>query len=127
VKSLSTVELLYLHDAIIEQTGGLHGVRDASLLESIFGRPNRGFGDVVAFADLFQKIASVMEGIIKFHPFTDGNVRTGVAAAYLLLESNAFRLMASDEGLESVALRIAEGAMDASELAGWLRATSEAA
>lgn len=41
---LSVEQVLFLHDRLIEETGGEHGVRDLGGLESALARPQAAFG-----------------------------------------------------------------------------------
>ncbi|MBI3305432.1 type II toxin-antitoxin system death-on-curing family toxin [Candidatus Parcubacteria bacterium] len=77
---LTGEEILAIHSEIIDQTGGLHGVRDAGLLASILERPKTAFGGKEMHRGLFKKAAVYMEGLARYHVFTDGNKRTAIAA-----------------------------------------------
>ena len=41
-------EVLKLHDLIISETGGSHGLRDLGLLESALGQPQQTFGATIS-------------------------------------------------------------------------------
>ena len=51
---LSAEQVLFLHDRLIEETGGEHGVRDLGGLESALARPQAAFGDTEFYPDIFQ-------------------------------------------------------------------------
>ena len=44
MRSLTVAQVLFLHARFIEETGGMHGVRDLSLLQSAVARPWATFG-----------------------------------------------------------------------------------
>jgi death on curing protein len=59
------------------------GIQNPGLLESIAKRPSQGsYYYHVPFPDIYSKCASLMEAIIQWHPFFDGNKRTGLAVAF---------------------------------------------
>lgn len=76
-------EIIELHDALIMETGGSHGLRDRGLLESAHGQLKMTFGGVELYPTIFEKAAALMYSLIKNHPFVDGNKRT----AYLITNS----------------------------------------
>lgn len=121
---LSAQQVLFLHARLIEETGGSHGLRDVALLESAVARPQTTFDRADLYPDLFTKAAALMHSLIANHPFVDGNERTGIAAAGLMLMRNGWRLEASNAQLEAFTLRVARGESDSAESARWLRSNS---
>lgn len=89
---LTIKQVLFIHDRLIEETGGTHGVRDTGLLEAAVARPRSGYGDTELFPTLHDKAAALMESIIRDHPFVDGNKRTGFAAGGVVLARNGWEL-----------------------------------
>ena len=104
---------------MLDRFGGLEGVRDEGLLESALRRPQNTFayGD----ADLFALAAAYAVGIIKNHPFLDGNKRTGFVIAALLLEINGLRFQAPEAKVVERTLALAAGAIGEAEYADWLK------
>ena len=121
---LSAQQVLFLHARLIEETGGSHGLRDVALLESAVARPQATFDRADLYPGLFTKAAALMHSPIANHPFVDGNKRTGIAAAGLMLMRNGWRLEASNAQLEAFTLRVARGESDSAEIARWLRSNS---
>jgi death-on-curing protein len=113
--------VLFLHDRIVQATGGSHGLRDGAGLLSALARPQAGYGDVELYTDLFAKAAALMHSLILNHPFVDGNKRTGIAAAGIFLELNGIRLTAEQRAFEDFAVHVAADAPDVPEIAAWLR------
>ena len=113
-----------LHDEQLAEHGGSAGVRDLGLLESAMARPRNawsyGQSDLVALAVLYAS------GIMRNHPFVDGNKRAGFLAAYAFLFVNGLEIVA-DEG-EVVVHCLALAASDISEedFAIWLRENVQA-
>ena len=123
---LTAEQILYLHDRLIRETGGSHGVRDLSLLLSAVGRPQSSFEARDLYANIYSQAAALMESLVRNHPFVDGKKRTGVAAAGMFLRINGFRLVSGQEELVVIAVRVATGRIQLDELAGWLRSNSRA-
>jgi death on curing protein len=63
-------EALRIHEVLIREFGGAHGVRDLGLLESALLRPQTGY-----YADLIEEAAALWESLAMNHPFVDGNKR----------------------------------------------------
>jgi death-on-curing protein len=121
---LTAEQVLFLHDRLVEETGGEHGVRDLGGLESALARPQAAFGGTEFYPDLMTKAAVVMDGIIRNHPFLDGNKRAGVATAALFLEVNGHRLTATNGELERFTLLVTTAKPDIEEIAEWFRANT---
>lgn len=110
------------HEQSLAQFGGSAGVREAGLLDSALGKPPNLFA--YGRPDLFELAASYAFGIIRNHPFIDGNKRTGFVVAVVFLELNgrSFRAAEADAALQTLAL--AAGEMTEAQFAAWLRANS---
>jgi len=125
VDYLSLTEVLLLHARLIQQTGGAEGVRDLALLESAIARPQAMFGGVDLYPDLCDKAAALMESLIQNHPFVDGNKRTGLAAAGILLERNGYRFTADNDQVFDITMSVARGDVRHKEITRWLEENSE--
>lgn len=112
-----------MHAELLAEHGGRPGIRDAAQLSSALSRPRnrRAYG---ASAGLFDLADAYGFGIVKYHPFIDGNKRLALAVMYVFLEINGFRLDAPEVETADVILRIAAGELGGKELAGWLKANS---
>lgn len=111
--------ILAIHDEAVVVFGGLPGVRDMALLDSAIDRPKNLF----AYGDnpsLFDLAAALCVGIVKNHPFLDGNKRTGLlsARAWLFLNGQVFEPTEVDE--VTMMVGAAEGTVDEAMLASWL-------
>ena len=114
--------VLTLHEQLLAEFGGLSGVRDAGLLDSALARPQ----NLLAYGqpDSFDLAASYGFGIVKNHPFNDGNKRTGFAVAVLFLELNGYRFQAAEADATVRTLALAARAMNEAQYAAWLKANS---
>lgn len=72
-----------LHDRLLAEHGGAVGLRDGALLKSALARPRH----LAAYEDpdLCELAAAYAAGIVRNHPFVDGNKRTALMAAYVFL------------------------------------------
>ena len=119
-----TIQLvLASHSQAVAEFGGSHGVRDAGLLESALDRPRNlyVYGDD---PNLFDLAAAYCMGIVKNHPFIDGNKRTGdlTARAFLFRNGYLFEPDEADEVNMIVALAASE--IDEGALARWISENS---
>ncbi len=85
---LSEAEVITINEEMVSRFGGLHGVRDLTLLQSAIGRPQMSVGFQDAYKSIFDKAAALLHSIINNHPFLDGNKRTSLLAAITFLEKN---------------------------------------
>lgn len=110
-----------IHEPLLASHGGPVGVRDAGLLESAIARPRQlaAYSDNPDVSDL---AAAYTAGIIKNHPFVDGNECTGFVLGVLFLELNDMRFTAGEEAATQAVLDLAAGNMDMTGYAGFLRA-----
>jgi death-on-curing protein len=112
-------ELLLIHERVIQETGGVHGVTNPGGLESALARPFTSFRETDFFPDLVSKVAALIHSIIAFHPFADGNKRTALVAADVCLRLNGRRIVPSEE-VEAFFWTVARGEKGVDEIAEWL-------
>src|SRR5882672_11762975 len=119
LKWLTGQMILAIHDEAVVSFGGLPGVRDMALLDSAIDRPKNllAYGDNLS---LFGLAAALCCGIVKNHPFFDGNERTGLLStrAFLFLNGQVFEPTAVDE--VTMMVGVADGTVDEAMLASWL-------
>jgi death-on-curing protein len=111
--------ILRVHDEQIAEHGGLAGLRDAGLLDSALARPKNAYA--YGETDLCALAALYAAGIVKNHPFADGNKRTGYVAAELFLLANGIELVAPDDECIAMTLALAASEADTDAFAAWLR------
>ena len=117
---LSKVNIILLHQKVIEQTGGSHGVRDMNLVESAISRAFATFDGKDLYQRTEDKIVAITFGLINNHGFVDGNKRIGIAAMLLLLKLNGYILNYSQEELIVMGLSIANGNMNEVGINDWI-------
>jgi death on curing protein len=114
-------DVFAIHDRLLATHGGAPGLRDRGLLQSALARPRQHHAyadgaDIVAMAALYTA------GIVRNHPFIDGNKRTGFVVGILFLELHRFDFKASEEDATQAVLNLAAGSLDEAAYAAWLRA-----
>lgn len=116
---LSKSEVLSIHAEQITRHGGPLGLRDEALLESALGRPQ----NLLAYGtpDLVQLAAAYAWGLVRNHAFVDGNKRISFLVCLTFLAMNGHSLTAQDDDKITTWLALAEGSLDESALAEWLR------
>src|SRR5271170_6894206 len=72
---LTVAEAIEMYRQLIDEFGGIHGLRDRGLLEAAIFRPQNGYYD-----DLIHEAAALMESLASNHAFLDGNKRISLAA-----------------------------------------------
>ncbi|MEO5596553.1 MAG: type II toxin-antitoxin system death-on-curing family toxin, partial [Lysobacteraceae bacterium] len=107
---LTREECLALHDMMMSHYGGIAGVRDQHLLDSALARPQQLFA--YQAPTIAEMAASYSVGIVKNHPFLDGNKRTGFMLGAAFLERNGYWFHAKEVDVVLRTLALAAGEMD---------------
>lgn len=117
--------VLGAHAKSLAAYGGADGVRDEGLLESALARPENAaaYGE----PDVFDLAAAYAFGIVRNHPFVDGNKRTAFLTAILFLDLNGSGLEADEPDATATMLALASGEVGEAAFAAWLRANARAA
>lgn len=118
---LSALDILAVHDRVIEETGGMLGIRETGLLQSIAHRPQTSFGGGEQFPDVFTKAAVYLESIATYHVFLDGNKRTALSAAAVFLALNGYQTAFPAKDSETFMLETAQRQRTLPEIAAWLK------
>lgn len=122
---LTTEDILRIHSAIVDETGGSHGVRERGALAALQGLPKQAAFGRELYPTVFDKAAVYARNIIFGHPFIDGNKRTAVAAADVFLQLNGYEICAPQGAVESFALSVIEKKLGLGEIAEWLEANTK--
>jgi death-on-curing protein len=112
-----------LHAEQLAMFGGGEELRDAGLLESALARAvNRYHYDPAS--TVFELAAAYGYGIVKNHPFVDGNKRAGLLSMYAFLFLNGWDFDSDQAEEVQVIMKLAAGDLEESELVGWVGANS---
>jgi len=114
-------DALALHDRLLALEGGAAGLREEGLLQSALARPQQ-LRAYEAGADVIQMAAACTSGIVRDHPFIDGNKRTGFVVGVLFLELNGYRFVAAEEDAAEAVLSLAAGRLEGRAFTAWMRA-----
>jgi death on curing protein len=117
---IETREVLAIHDRHLAFHGGAVGLRDSGLLESALARPRQHYAysespSMIEMAGLYTA------GIVRNHPFVDGNKRTGFVVGVLFLELNGFDFRASEADATRTVMGLAAGSLNEAGYATWLQ------
>jgi death-on-curing protein len=106
--------VLAIHDEQLAEHGGDPGLRSESLLDSALDRPkNKAHYE---YPSLAQLAAAYAFGLVKNHPFVDGNKRTGAVVSELFLALHGAELTATDRELVASFEALADGQLSEEEL-----------
>jgi death-on-curing protein len=120
MRYLSLGEIVDLHQALLEQTGGATGIRDLGMLESALAQPRATFGGTNLHPTLIAKAAALGFSLALNHPFVDGNKRVAHASMEVFLALNGIELSATVDEQEHLMLNLADGQMTREQLTHWL-------
>lgn len=120
MRYLALGEVVALHRAILESSGGAPGIRDLGALESALAQPRATFDGSDLHSALHAKAAALGLSLTLNHPFVDGNKRVGHAAMEAFLILNGFELEATIDEQERLMLDLAAGQITREQLAEWI-------
>jgi death on curing protein len=112
-----------IHNDQLREHGGLHGVRDENVLEAALARPRQKW-HYADRADVPMLAAAYAFGLIKNHPYRDGNKRVGFLAMITFLEMNGLDFSATDAEVVAEIMAVADGSVSEDALADWIRQNS---
>ena len=75
--------------------------------------------------DIIDLAAAYTAGLVRNHPFIDGNKRVGFVVGILFLELNGYTFAAGEADAVQAVLALAAGTLDEAGYARFLRANSE--
>src|SRR5213594_1776232 len=109
-----------IHNDQLREHGGLPGIRDENVLESALARPQQKWHSADN-TDVPMLAAAYAFGLVKNHPYRDGNKRIGFLTIVTFLGINGHDLDATDAEVISEMLALADGRVSEEELADWIR------
>ena len=120
MKILTKRQIVLLHEQLINETGGSHGIRDGGMLESALSAPLQEFEAFSPYPTIQQKAARLAYGLIMNHPFIDGNKRIGAHAMLTFLLLNGIDLNYTQQELSDTILQVAAGNAGYDDLLMWI-------
>ena len=111
--------LIAVQEEQLAEHGGAAGLRDEGLFDSALARPRQlaNYGE----PDIADLAAAYAHGLVRNHPFIDGNKRTAFVAAQLFLRMNGQRINAPHVDCVMTTLALAASDIDETAFAAWLR------
>jgi death-on-curing protein len=83
----TVAETIEAHRLLIEEFGGLQGIRDKGLLESAVLRAQKGY-----YGNLIEQASALMESLTNNDAFLDGNQRVSFVMTDAMLRANGYFL-----------------------------------
>ena len=118
---LTLEELLIIHQHLIDEFGGSHGLRDQNALEAAAMRPQTGY-----YKNIFEEAAALMESLAMNHPFIDGNKRMAFFAADTFLRMNGYYIDCDDQEAYNYFMSLFESSsFEFEKLSVWIRQNSK--
>lgn len=109
---LSVLQVMEIHEAVIDAFGGARGMRDRGLLESAIGAVQASASGNSVFADLPEIAAAYLFYLCRNLPFVDGNQRVGMASAIVYLRLNGVAPAPDSKAWERLVLDVANSVLD---------------
>ena len=110
---------LAIHARLLAVHGGAEGLRDEGLVQSALARPRQLFAYSKSPSPAGMA-AAYIAGLVRNHPFVDGNKRTGCVVGVLFLETNGCRFTAGEEDATRAVVDLAAGVLDEEGFVSWL-------
>ena len=117
---MTSNKILQLHKFLMQETGGLDGLRDAALLESAVQSPLATFDGQELYPRIKEKAAKLGYTLVKNHAFIDGNKRIGVYCMLIFLDVNGVEMICSDDDLIALGLGLADGSFRYESVLDWI-------
>ena len=117
---LAKEQIITMHSMLISETGGIDGLRDVSLLESAIKAPFQSFEGTELYPTIYQKASWLGFGIIKNHPFIDGNKRIGAHTMLVFLSLNGIEIESTQKSLYEIILGVADDRVSFEEFTDWI-------
>jgi death-on-curing protein len=109
-----------IHDDQLREHGGLPGLRDENVLESALARARQKWHHDPN-TDLAMCAAAYAYGLVRNHPYRDGNKRIGFLTMVTFLGLNRYEFEATEADVVAEILGLAEGSVSEEMLADWIR------
>ena len=109
-------QILKLHNRTINEFGGIHGIRDERMLDSALANPLQTFAGLDLYPTCVDKAVQLCYGLIKNHPFLDGNKRIALHSMLILISINGLKFEIAHDELIDIIFKVADGSFNSSDL-----------
>lgn len=106
---LSKDKIIKIHDKGIEKFGGIYGVRDEGLLDSVSKAPYQLCFGSDLYPSIFDKAAKYLYDFSTYQVFLDGNKRVGLGTSTMLLMANGYEINMDFSNVYNLTMDIANG------------------
>ena len=113
-------EVIRIHDILIDEFGGLKGIRDINLLDSAINRPFQTFDKKDLYPSPVEKSAAIFESLIINHPFIDGNKRIAYVLMRLVLLQYDLDINANQDEKYDFVTKAAKSELDFEKIKNWI-------
>lgn len=120
MKRLTKSQVIQIHSILIQETGGIDGIRDEGLLDSALNSPFQSFGGEDIYKTIQSKASRLGFSLINNHAFVDGNKRIGLLVMMTFLEMNGIILECSNKEIIELGLGVASNKLDDKDLLDWI-------
>ena len=120
VTYVSIEEIVAIHERMLAIGKGREGIRDFTLLHSACERPKATFAGKMLYSNIWLQAASLLQSLVKNHPFTDGNKRTGFFSSLRFLNLNGIDIKAHKAEIIDFCLSVNTRKLNIEEIASWL-------
>ncbi|MGD9567486.1 MAG: type II toxin-antitoxin system death-on-curing family toxin [Sedimentibacter sp.] len=120
MKRLTKFQVIQIHSMLIQETGGIDGIRDDGLLDSALNSPFQSFDGEDIYKTIQTKAARLGFSLVNNHAFVDGNKRIGLLIMMTFLEMNGIIVECSNEELIELGLGLASNKLDDKDLLDWI-------
>ena len=110
----------YFHAIIIDEFGGITGIRDHNALKAAIQRPFSTFDGKDLYPTIYDKAAALVESLVKNHAFIDGNKRIGYVMLRFYLIESGYDLSASQTDKYNFIIEISKGNLDFESIKKWI-------
>lgn len=118
--SLTPKKILQLHQFLMQETGGLDGLRDEALFDSAVQSILATFDGHELYPSKEEKAAKLGHTLVKNHAFLDGNKRIGVYVLLIFLDVNGVELRYDDNDLIALGLGMSDGSLRYEDVLKWI-------
>ncbi len=121
MKYLTPQNVIQIHFELVEETGGLQGLRDLGLLESAVLRPQATFDGKDLYPTLIIKAGALVHSLLLNHVFADGNKRTATISMAEFLIINGKEFKATNKEVVEFALWVENKKPTIDQIAAWIK------
>jgi len=120
-QALSIEAVLFIHELIIEDAGGVQGIRDFTLLHSGLERCRASFGGEDLYPELFDKAGALLHSLVMNHAFLDGNKRTAYAVMVRFLNTNGYEMQVDQDEVVRFCISVDNDGVQVDGIVQWLQ------